>query len=124
MRPVFAFLLLALICFASTKSESDFEEDDSDDFAEFDDGNFYAEPAAKNADSFSGGAGSSHGESRADPPAKEPRKQAQNQESDEEDGLVEDDDEFEHFQVNKVGCSMRRGQMGLGTLIKNMPSEM
>jgi len=110
MRPVFAFLLLALLCFASTKSESDFEEDDSDDFAEFDDGNFYAEPAAKNADSFSGGAGSSRGESREDAPAKEQRKPAQNVESDEEDGLVEDDDEFEHFQVNKDRCFLPRAK--------------
>lgn len=103
MRPVFAFLLLALLCFASTKSESDSDfEEDNNDFAEFDDefvgGSYYTEPAAKNAEASAGGLGSTDGDGKEERP-EQPRKVAQSVDSDEEDGLVEDDDEFEHFQV-------------------------
>lgn len=109
MRPVFAFLLLALLCFASTRSENDFEEDSNDDFAEFDDefdGSFYTEqPVFKSAEASAGGGGAaaSNEESREKGP-QEPRKPAPKatvESDEEEDGLVEDDDEFEHFQVSR-----------------------
>ncbi|KAH8413500.1 hypothetical protein KR009_011817 [Drosophila setifemur] len=102
MRPVFAFLLLALLCLGSARSEleTDFEED-SNDFAEFDDefvgGSFYTEPAAKNADPAAGESGPHGGDSKDELP--EPRRPAAAKaDNDDEDGLVEDDDEFEHFQ--------------------------
>ncbi|BFF96127.1 coiled-coil domain-containing protein 47 [Drosophila madeirensis] len=100
MRPVFAFLLLALIC--ACQAQSDFEEGDNDnDFAEFDDefvgSNYYTEPAAKNAESNSAGEGAG-GDSGSRQEQVPPRKQPQVVDDDDDDGLVEEDDEFEHFQ--------------------------
>ncbi|XP_034669583.1 keratin, type II cytoskeletal 3 isoform X2 [Drosophila subobscura] len=92
MRPVFAFLLLALIC--ACQAQSDFEEGDNDnDFAEFDDefvgSNYYTEPAAKNAESNSAGEGAG-GDSGSREEQVPPRKQPQVVDDDDDDDDMED----------------------------------
>ncbi|KAH8378382.1 hypothetical protein KR093_011106 [Drosophila rubida] len=100
MRPVFAFLLLGLLCAcqlnnANVNPES--EDDIDNDFAEFDDdfveASYDNSATAENADSSKGLGGSVVSKEKVDAPVK---RTVDN--DDDDDGLVENDDEFEHFQ--------------------------
>lgn len=97
MRPVFAFLLLALLCACQMNSanvNTNGEDETDNDFAEFDDDFVdasYDTETAENADSSRGAGRESYIERQ-----EVPKKSVSN--DDEEDGLVENDDEFEHFQ--------------------------
>ncbi|KAM8716261.1 hypothetical protein ACLKA7_003185 [Drosophila subpalustris] len=98
MRPVFALLLVGLLCAcqlnnANVNSES--EDDIDNDFAEFDDDfveSSYDTATAENADSSKGSGGAGVSKEKLDAP-----KRTVN-DDDDDDGLVENDDEFEHFQ--------------------------
>lgn len=103
MRPVLAFLLLSLLCVCQLNNanlDPEAEDDVDNDFAEFDDDfveSSYDTETAENADSSKvvgggGGAGASKEKLEA------PKVRAAVESDEEEDGLVENDDEFEHFQ--------------------------
>lgn len=102
MRPVLAFLLLSLLCVCQLNHanlDPEAEDDIDNDFAEFDDDfveSSYDTETAENADSSKvvNGAGAGASKEKFDVP----KIRAAVESDEEEDGLVENDDEFEHFQ--------------------------
>ncbi|XP_068151027.1 PAT complex subunit CCDC47 [Drosophila tropicalis] len=105
MRPLFAFLLLALLCACQVRTQ-EFDDASDNDFAEFEDDDDFVEasfetsPTAENAETITaegrGGAGGGlgAGEAKLKPPSG-----SRVEQNKDEDVLVEDeDDEFEHFQ--------------------------
>lgn len=103
MRPVLAFLLLSLLCVCQLNHanlDPEAEDDIDNDFAEFDDDfveSSYDTETAENADSskvVGGGAGAGASKEKLEAPKVRPAVES----DEEEDGLVENDDEFEHFQ--------------------------
>jgi len=99
MRPVFAFLLLGLLCACQLNNANvnpDSEDDIDNDFAEFDDDfveSSYDTVTAENVDSSKGNGGAGASKEKGDL-----TKRTVDSDNDDDDGLVENDDEFEHFQ--------------------------
>ncbi|XP_030383931.1 coiled-coil domain-containing protein 47 [Scaptodrosophila lebanonensis] len=124
MRPIFTFFLLAIFCLAgqlsgASAADVDFQSTD-DDFAdffddEFVDATFDTMPSSEDAEARAATPGGANVEKA------EPSRKAVLQDSDEEDGVVEDDDEFEHFQDEEEFEGYEGGEKPVATDQKTEP---